>query len=107
MNSNTHRCISDRAVQMVVVAIARVWGATGKAAPIAFTFQATVTSLNGDFGSLNLPFTLTADQQISGTYTFASESDLIDIMLHPDYGVRHPELAKSGTLALNLGGTSL
>ena len=92
---------------MVVVAIALMCGAAAEAAPIAFTFQATVTRVNGDLGALNLPFTLTTGQQISGTYKFASESDLIDIILHPEYYWQHPELAKSGTLALNIGGTSL
>src|SRR3954466_15053113 len=103
MNSNTRRCISHRAVQIAVVVATIMCGVSGEAAPVVFTFQATVKRLNGDLGALNLPFTLTTNQQISGTYTFASESDLIDILLHPDYVFRHPELAKSGTLALNIG----
>ena len=70
------------------------------AAPITFHFDATISSIQGDVQSLNLPFSLNVGQQFTGKYSFASEEDLLDLFLNPGLG-------KQGTVSLILDGTEI
>jgi hypothetical protein len=59
-----------------------------QATPVMFRFEATISNIEGDAASLNLPFSLTIGQQIAGKYSFQSEEELLDIFLHHEQGKR-------------------
>ena len=84
-----------------VLAIAALLSALQlQAATATYSFQATINKVDGDLGEVILPFGLVAGQQISGTYTFASEQDLLNIFLNPSLG-------SAGVLTLTIGGVEL
>ena len=85
-----------------VVILMAVWLADSTlfAAPITFHFDATISSIQGDVPSLNLPFPLVLGQSIAGSYSFADVQDIADIFLQP-------QLGKQGHLDVEIEGTKI
>jgi hypothetical protein len=70
------------------------------AAPLTLTFDANISQVQGDPGSLDLPFPLVVGRPINGKYVFQSEQDLLDIFLDGD-------LRKQAQVALTIGGVEI
>ena len=83
----------------VLVASVLCGGLRLHAAPVRFAFQATINTVTGNSSAVSLPFGLAVGQQFSGSYNFASEQDLLNV-------VRGTYLSV-GSLKLNIGGVEI